>query len=93
VSQQAAPPNQEQSQEPSQGQSLDAGLETALRREWRAPFGVDVRLTLSAYRHGGVDPTYRIDGAGAVWRTSLTPAGPGTLRVTSRPPPRPGRAW
>ncbi|HWN62535.1 MAG TPA: DNA-3-methyladenine glycosylase 2 family protein [Streptosporangiaceae bacterium] len=58
----------------------DAGL----RREWQAPFGVDVRLTLSPHRRGGRDPAYRVDQAGAVWRTSLTPDGPGTLRVTSR---------
>ena len=69
MSQQAAPPE----------------LDTELRREWRAPFGVDVRLTLSVHRHGGGDPAYRIDAAGAVWRTSLTPDGPGTLRLASRP--------
>jgi len=57
----------------------------ALRREWPAPFGVDVRLTLSVHRRGGVDPAYRADASGAVWRTSLTPDGPGTLRLTSRP--------
>ena len=56
-----------------------------LRREWRAPFGVDVRLTLSVHRRGGADPAYRADAAGAVWRTSLTPDGPGTLRLTARP--------
>ena len=59
----------------------DAGL----RREWQAPFGLDVRLTLSPHRHGGGDPTYRVDPAGAIWRTSLTPDGPGTVRITSRP--------
>jgi hypothetical protein len=73
VSQQAAPPD------------LDAGLETAPRREWQPPFGVDVRLTLSVHRRGGGDPAYRVDAAGAVWRTSLTPDGPGTLRITARP--------
>jgi 3-methyladenine DNA glycosylase/8-oxoguanine DNA glycosylase len=57
-----------------------------LRREWLAPFLLDVRLTLSAHRHGGGDPAYRVDAAGAVWRTSLTPYGPGTLRITSRSP-------
>jgi endonuclease III len=55
-----------------------------LRREWLAPFLLDVRLTLSVHRHGGGDPAYRVDAAGAVWRTSLTPEGPGTLRVASR---------
>jgi 3-methyladenine DNA glycosylase/8-oxoguanine DNA glycosylase len=60
------------------------GQDPGLRREWRAPFGVDVRLTLSVHRRGGRDPAYRVDASGAVWRTSLTPDGPGTLRVTSQ---------
>jgi endonuclease III len=42
----------------------------------------DVALTLSVHRHGGGDPTYRVFD-GAVWRTSLTPDGPGTIRVTA----------
>ena len=61
---------------------------TASTREWLAPFQVDVRLTLSVFRHGGGDPTHRIDAEGAVWRTSLTPDGPGTLRIASRRAPR-----
>jgi endonuclease III len=63
------------------------------RREWLAPFGVDVRLTLSVHRRGGGDPAYRVDAGGAVWRTSLTPQGPGTLRVSSRGPAVIGEAW
>jgi 3-methyladenine DNA glycosylase/8-oxoguanine DNA glycosylase len=59
-------------------------LDTGTRREWLAPFPVDVRLVLSVHRHGH-DPTYRAEPNGAVWRTSLTPDGPGTLRVTGRP--------
>jgi 3-methyladenine DNA glycosylase/8-oxoguanine DNA glycosylase len=55
-----------------------------LCREWLAPFPLDVPLTLSVHRRGRSDPAYRMDAAGAVWRTSLTPEGPGTLRVTSR---------
>jgi endonuclease III len=43
---------------------------------------VDVPLTLSVHRHGGGDPTFRLHD-GAVWRTSLTPDGPGTIRVTA----------
>ncbi len=50
-------------------------------RDWRAPFPIDVRMTLSVHRRGGGDPAYRVDAAGAVWRTSLTPEGPATLRV------------
>ena len=58
--------------------------ETPLVREWEAPFHVDVRLTLSVHGRGRSDPTFRIDEAGAVWRTSLTPDGPATIRVTGR---------
>jgi endonuclease III len=69
-------------------------LDTGLRREWQAPFGIDIRLTLSVHRHGGGDPAYRVDAAGAVWRTCLTPDGPGTLRVAGgRDDLVTGRAW
>ncbi len=54
-----------------------------LSREWQPPFPVDVPLTLSVHRRGGGDPAYATDRSGAVWRTSLTPDGPGTLRVSS----------
>jgi 3-methyladenine DNA glycosylase/8-oxoguanine DNA glycosylase len=55
--------------------------EHARVREWQAPFRVDVRLALSVHGRGRSDPTFRIDEAGAVWRTSLTPDGPATIRV------------
>ncbi len=55
-------------------------------REWLAPFAVDLALTLSVHRRGPADPAYRVDATGAVWRTSLTPEGPGTLRIRSRRP-------
>ncbi len=55
--------------------------EAALARDWQAPFPLDVRLTLSVHGRGSGDPAFRIDEAGAVWRTSLTPDGPGTIRV------------
>jgi 3-methyladenine DNA glycosylase/8-oxoguanine DNA glycosylase len=57
----------------------------ALTREWNPPYPVDVPLVLSVHRRGARDPAYRTDPSGAVWRTALTPAGPGTLRVTARP--------
>jgi 3-methyladenine DNA glycosylase/8-oxoguanine DNA glycosylase len=50
-------------------------------REWSLPFCVDVRLMLRVQGRGHGDPTYRTDEAGAIWRTSLTPDGPGTIRV------------
>jgi len=55
-----------------------------LSRELRAPFPLDARLALSVHRRGGGDPAYAVDATGAVWRTSLTPEGPATLRVSSR---------
>jgi 3-methyladenine DNA glycosylase/8-oxoguanine DNA glycosylase len=61
-----------------------AAAAPALVREWLAPFPLDVPLTLSVHRRGGGDPAYRVDAAGRVWRTSLTPDGPGTVRVRSR---------
>ncbi len=60
--------------------------ESAAVREWQAPFAVDVRLTLSVHGRGGGDPTFRVDEAGAVWRTSLTPDGPGTIKVLASAP-------
>ena len=70
---------------------LDAGL----IRELKVPFPLDISLTLSMHRRGGGDPAYRVDADGAVWRTSLTPDGPGTLRIsiTSRYAVVTGRAW
>jgi 3-methyladenine DNA glycosylase/8-oxoguanine DNA glycosylase len=49
--------------------------------DWQAPFVVDIRVTLGVQGRGRGDPTYRVDEAGAIWRTSLTPDGPGTIRV------------
>jgi 3-methyladenine DNA glycosylase/8-oxoguanine DNA glycosylase len=52
-----------------------------LSRDWHAPFPLNVRLTLLVHRRGPGDPALRIDDRGAIWRTSLTPDGPGTLRL------------
>jgi 3-methyladenine DNA glycosylase/8-oxoguanine DNA glycosylase len=60
--------------------------EDGRRRDWRAPFPLDVRLVLSVHRHGGGDPAYRAGPDGAIWRTSLTPDGPATLRVAVAAP-------
>jgi 3-methyladenine DNA glycosylase/8-oxoguanine DNA glycosylase len=62
---------------------LPSAGQAGLRREWLAPFPLDARLTLSVHRRGGGDPAYAVDASGAVWRTSLTPEGPATLRVSS----------
>jgi 3-methyladenine DNA glycosylase/8-oxoguanine DNA glycosylase len=61
-------------------------------REWIAPFRVDIRLTLSVHRRGPHDPTFRVDPSGAIWRTSLTPVGPATLRLSAGGPAAAGLA-
>jgi len=77
-----------------------------LARSWAAPFPLDVRLVLGVHRRGPQDPAFRAGTDGAIWRTSLTPDGPATIRVTvaapapGQPGPRvtgtawgPGAAW
>jgi hypothetical protein len=73
------------------GRALTA--DSGLCRDYLAPFPVNVPLTLSVHRHGGGDPAYATDAAGAVWRTSLTPDGPATLAVRSRDAVVTARAW
>jgi 3-methyladenine DNA glycosylase/8-oxoguanine DNA glycosylase len=53
--------------------------------DWVAPFAIDVRVTLGVQGRGRGDPTYQVDEGGAIWRTSLTPEGPGTIRVLPSP--------
>ena len=61
--------------------------DTMKERAWAVPFLVDVRLTLAVQGRGRGDPTFRADEAGAIWRTSLTPDGPATIRVLPAPSP------
>jgi 3-methyladenine DNA glycosylase/8-oxoguanine DNA glycosylase len=56
-----------------------------LTREWRPPWPVDVRRTLSPHRRGSRDPAFRVTGDGAIWQASTTPDGPGTLRLSTCP--------
>jgi 3-methyladenine DNA glycosylase/8-oxoguanine DNA glycosylase len=60
----------------------ELAVPAGLSREWAPPFPLDVRLVLGVHRRGPQDPAYRSDPAGAIWRTTLTPDGPATLRVT-----------
>ena len=56
--------------------------------EWRAPFALDLPRTLGVHQRGRGDPAFRVTPGGCIWRTSLTPEGPGTLRVApARPEP------
>jgi 3-methyladenine DNA glycosylase/8-oxoguanine DNA glycosylase len=76
----------------------DADL-AGLRQVFDAQFPLDVRLVLGVHRRGPQDPAFRAEPGGAIWRTSLTPDGPATLRVTSaarpgeRGPRVTGTAW
>jgi hypothetical protein len=67
------------------GDAAPDGAASALTRHWPLPFPVDLARTLGVHRRGRGDPTFQTDPAGAVWRTSLTPDGPGTLRVVAGP--------
>lgn len=53
---------------------------------WCPAHPVDVRRTLSPLARGHRDPTHRLDAAGAVWRTTLTPEGPATCRLVQTGP-------
>jgi len=59
-------------------------MDRPLRRDWLAPFSVDVAGMLSVHRRGLGDPAFATDQAGAIWRACRTPDGPGTVRVTAR---------
>ncbi|MEU3297754.1 DNA-3-methyladenine glycosylase 2 family protein [Streptomyces longwoodensis] len=59
-----------------------------------APDGpLDLGLVLGPLRRGPADPTFRAMPDGSVWRSSLTPAGPGTLRVSAYGGAVRGEAW
>jgi 3-methyladenine DNA glycosylase/8-oxoguanine DNA glycosylase len=50
-------------------------------RVWAPDGPLDLGLVLAPLRRGPADPTFRALPDGSVWRASLTPCGPGTLRV------------
>ncbi|MFD0666051.1 DNA-3-methyladenine glycosylase family protein [Thermocatellispora tengchongensis] len=56
---------------------------------------MDVGLVLGAYRRGSGDPAWRVGADGAVWRTTRTPDGAASLRVSVVPGERTvvGTAW
>ncbi|MBV9291293.1 MAG: DNA-3-methyladenine glycosylase 2 family protein, partial [Frankiales bacterium] len=56
--------------------------EAVATRRWRPAVPVSVSLLLGQLQRGAGDPTQRRDGAGGLWRTSLTPDGPASLRLT-----------
>jgi len=54
---------------------------------------LDLGLVLGPLRRGPGDPTFRAMPDGSVWRASLTPGGPGTLRVSVSGGAVRGEAW
>jgi 3-methyladenine DNA glycosylase/8-oxoguanine DNA glycosylase len=48
---------------------------------------------LHQQRHGGGDPTFRVDGHGRVWRGIRTPSGPATLAIQARTGDVYAEAW
>lgn len=64
-----------------------------LVRTWVPDGPLDLGLVLGPLRRGPGDPTFRATPDGSVWRTCLTPAGPGTLRVVALGGEVRGEAW
>ncbi|RPK64031.1 3-methyl-adenine DNA glycosylase II [Streptomyces sp. ADI96-02] len=62
-------------------------------RDWSPPYPLDLRLVLGPLRRGPADPTFRMTSDGTVWRTTRTPEGPGTLRVTAHGASIRAAAW
>ncbi|MET9910123.1 DNA-3-methyladenine glycosylase 2 family protein [Streptomyces sp. NPDC006476] len=54
---------------------------------------LELGLVLGVLRRGPGDPTFRAMPDGSVWRASLTPGGPGTLRVSVSGGAVRGEAW
>lgn len=55
-----------------------------LERVWRPDWPCPVAGVLRQQRHGGGDPTYRVDDSGEIWRGIRAPTGPATLAVRVR---------
>lgn len=51
-----------------------------MHRRWRPDGPLSLRLLLGVHRRGRGDPTFAVEGSGAVWRTARTPDGPGSVR-------------
>ncbi|WP_130442539.1 DNA-3-methyladenine glycosylase [Streptomyces sp. BK239] len=67
------------------GGEADGGAGAARVRTWAPEGALDLGLVLGPLRRGPGDPTFRAMPDGSVWRTALTPAGPGTLRICAAP--------
>ena len=59
------------------------GADPGRTRVWRPAWPCPVGGVLRQQRHGGADPTYRVDDDGRHWRGIRTPLGPATLMIRS----------
>ena len=50
---------------------------------WAASYRVDLGTVLGSWVRGSSDPTARLTPGGVAWRTSLTPDGPATARLSA----------
>ena len=57
----------------------------AQTRTWRPEWPCPTYAILGQHRHGGADPTYRVDARGVHWRGLRTPEGTATLAIEARP--------
>ncbi|GHF11061.1 MULTISPECIES: DNA-3-methyladenine glycosylase family protein [Streptomyces] len=62
-------------------------------RTWAPPGPYDLGRTLGVLARGPGDPAYRVAPDGSVWRSSRTPAGPGTLHVKATANGIEAEAW
>jgi 3-methyladenine DNA glycosylase/8-oxoguanine DNA glycosylase len=74
-------------------QSAPLAASGSSTRQVVVPFAPQLGRVLSAFRHGGSDPTARRSADGACWRAARTPAGPVTLRVVAVGQAITGQAW
>jgi 3-methyladenine DNA glycosylase/8-oxoguanine DNA glycosylase len=65
--------------------SSDPAGQSRNTRLWVPGWEVPVDAVLGQQRHGGSDPTYKVDFQGRHWRGIRTPEGVATLMVDSRP--------
>jgi 3-methyladenine DNA glycosylase/8-oxoguanine DNA glycosylase len=57
----------------------------AATRTWTTDRPCPAAAILGTLRRGAGDPSFQLDADGAIWRATLTPTGPATLRIEARP--------
>ncbi|NQU36616.1 MAG: DNA-3-methyladenine glycosylase 2 family protein, partial [Actinobacteria bacterium] len=57
-------------------------MASEISRRWRSKRAIDLDSQLGPLRRGSGDPTWAQDAGGGIWRTSLTPQGPGVERLS-----------